>query len=234
MPLHLWKNPRVSWKSFHNFWIVQIAAHLNEVLPPGFQARPTELVVGIEPDVLVTQQQEHPETASPLKSQPVLMEATLTAVISPPAEAPFVGVYSEYDATHLVAAIELVSPSNKHSNADVQTFVSKARLLLEDGVHLMIVDVISDPARRIRKPLLQHLGIEADVAEDRLWVSSYCSLPTEEPHPHITIREWARDLAVAEPLPSLPLFLHCDELWVMVDLESTYQETIRAGRYKPA
>ncbi len=60
----------------------------------------------------------------------------------------------------------------KHSNADIQTFVSKARLLLQDGVHLMIVDVISDPARRIRKPLLQHLGIEADVAEDRLWISS--------------------------------------------------------------
>jgi len=234
MPLHVWKNPRVAWKSFHNFWVVQIAEYLNEVLPPGFQARPTELIVGIEPDVLLTQQADHPETAFPLKPQPGLMQATRTMVLPPPMEKPFVGVYSDYDASRLVAAIELVSPSNKESPVEAQAFIEKALLFLRDGVHFMVIDVISDPARSIRRPLLERLGLEASTTENPLGASSYCSLPAEEPQPHITIREWAHDLAVGQPLPTLPLFLRRDELWVMVDLESTYQETIRAGRYKPS
>ena len=133
-----------------------------------------------------------------------------------------------------MAAIEVVSPGNKASRADVQEFLGKALLLLRDGVHFMFVDVISDPAKSIREPLLERIGIEAAASEARLWASSYCSLPAEEPQPHVTIREWARELAIGQPLPTLPLFLHRDEFRVMVDLESAYQETIRGGRFKPA
>ena len=234
MPLHFWKNPHVAWKGFHNLWIAQIVEYLNEVLPPGFQARPTELVVGIEPDVLLTQREEHPESAVPLRPQPALMEATLTAVIPPPTDPPLAGVYSDYDVSRLVAAMEVLSPSNKQGQAETQNFVGKAHLLLKEGVHFMVVDVLSDPARPIRKPLLEHLGIEASVAEDRLWISSYATEFKEDPQPHIIIHEWARDLAVGDSLPTLPLFLHYDDLWVNVDLETTYQETLRAGRYRLA
>lgn len=234
MPLHVWKNPRVAWKSFHNHWIISLVVQLNQTLPPGFNARSAELTVGIEPDLLLTQTASLLDDHSAVISQPSLAEATLTAVLPPPTEPAFVGIYSDYDASRLVAAIELVSPSNKASRADVQEFVSKALLLLRDGVHFMFVDVISDPAKSIRKPLLERIGIEAAESETRLWASSYCSLPAEEPQPHITLREWARELAIGQPLPTLPLFLRRDELRVMVDLESAYQETIRGGRFKPA
>ena len=154
--------------------------------------------------------------------------------LTPPPEIPFVGIYSARDASRLVAAIEVVSPGNKDRPQSINSFVNKAEFLLKDGVHLLIVDVISEPARPLRKSLLAHLEIEADVADDRLWISSYCSLPEEDPQPHITVREWARDLAVGDPLPALPIYLIADELWVMVNLESTYQEPLRAGRYQPA
>lgn len=56
MFLHHWPNPRVPWRSFHNHWIVRLVEYLNqEVLPEGFQARPTELIVGVEPDILLLQ-----------------------------------------------------------------------------------------------------------------------------------------------------------------------------------
>jgi hypothetical protein len=233
MPLRRWKNPNVAWKSFHNFWVAKIAEQLNEVLPAGFQARPTELAVGIEPDVLTFQIRSDTETPAPPNPTPELMEPTRTAVLSPPMESPFVGIYSDYDATHLVAAIDIISPTNKRSKPDRQEFVNKAILLLREGVHLMVIDVLSDPPRPIRRDILHRLEMEEETKEDRLWIASYCSLLKEDPQPHVTVREWARDVAVGDTLPSLPLFLIADELWVMLDLEATYRETIRAGRYKP-
>jgi hypothetical protein len=234
MPLHHWPNPRVSWKSFHHLWIAQLVEHLNqELLPAGFQARPTELIVGIEPDVLLLQESDRPAAAS-TKPQPALAEATLTALLPPPAELPLVGIYSAYDTQHLVSAIELVSPGNKDRPEAVQAFIEKALFLLQEGVHLMIVDVISLPHRPIRQALLKRLELAEPVDESRLWVSSYCALPGEDPQPHLEVREWAHGLAVGASLPALPLFLRSDQLWVTVDLEASYQATLHAGRYKPA
>ena len=59
------------------------------------------------------------------------------------------------------------------------------------------------------------------------------ALPGGEPQPHLTVREWAEPIEVGAPLPALPLFLRADQLWVMVDLESTYRATLQAGRYTP-
>jgi hypothetical protein len=141
MTLHHWPNPRVPWRSFHNHWVVRLVEYLNQgVLPDGFRARPTELIVGIEPDVLLLREAD----SSPYKTaaQPVLAEATLTAVLPPPAESPIVGIYSAYDNSRLVAAIELVSPGNKDRPEAVQAFVEKVLFLLQEGVHVMVVDVI--------------------------------------------------------------------------------------------
>jgi hypothetical protein len=112
MSLHHWPNPRVPWSSFHNHWIVRLVEHLNGgVLPVGFHARPTELVIGIEPDLLLLQDADSPENG-PGAAQ-ALGEATLTAVVPAPADLPLAGIYSAYDSSRLVAAIELVSPGNK-------------------------------------------------------------------------------------------------------------------------
>ena len=124
MPLHHWPNPRVPWRSFHNHWIVRLVEYLNKgILPPGFQARPTEFIVGIEPDVLLLQEADHPTPNGP---RPVLNAATTTAVLPPPAELPIVGIYSAYDTSRLVAAIEIVSPGNKDRPEAVRSFVEKA------------------------------------------------------------------------------------------------------------
>ena len=233
MPVHHWPNPRVSWKSFHHLWIARLVEYLNqEALPAGFQARPTELIVGVEPDVLLLQDADKPEAAPPMK-QPELAEATLTAVLPPPAEMPIVGVYSAYNSSHLVAAIELVSPGNKDRPEAVQTFTEKALFLLQEGVHLMVVDVISLPHQPIRKAILKRLEIADSLDESQLWISSYCALPGEDPQPHLEVREWARNVTLGDTLPSLPLFLRSDQLWVTVDLEASYQATLQAGRYKP-
>ncbi|MEW5985442.1 MAG: DUF4058 family protein [Chloroflexota bacterium] len=234
MPLHHWPNPRVPWRSFHKHWVVKLVEHLNqETLPPGFRARPTELLVGIEPDVLLLQAADPPGNGWQ-PPQTKLAEATLTAVLPPPAELPIVGIYSAYDNTRLVAAIELVSPGNKDRPEAVQAFVEKVLFLLHDGVHVVVVDVINLPHLSLRQPLLRRLALEAATAGQPLWACSYCSLPGSEPRPHLRVEEWAYPLAYSQPLPAVPLFLRADQLWVMVDLEASYQATLRAGRYEPA
>ena len=156
MPLHHWPNSRVPWRSFHNHWIVRLVEYLNAgVLPAGFQARPTELIIGIEPDVLLLQTTDHPETNGPKASQPTLGEATTTAVLPPPAELPIVGIYSAYDTNRLVSAIEIVSPGNKDRPEAIQSFVEKVLFLLQEGVHVMVVDVIRLPRQAMRRPMLR-------------------------------------------------------------------------------
>jgi hypothetical protein len=234
MPLHRWPNPHVPWRSFHRHWIVRLVEYLNQdVLPPIFYARPTEFIIGVEPDVLLLQEHDQPNGFT--STQTALAEATLTAVLPAPAELPIVGIYSSYDATRLVAVIELVSPGNKDRPEAIQAFVEKVVFLLQDGVHVLVIDVLSLPQLSIRRPILGRLGLEQETAaEGTLWISSYCSLPGGEPYPHVEVREWAQPAAIGNRLPSAPLFLRSDKLWVTVDLEATYQATLRAGRYEPA
>jgi hypothetical protein len=233
MPLHHWPNARVAWKSFHSFWIAKIAEHLNDVLPPGFQARPTEYLVGIEPDTLFLQQAGQ-KGARPVAAQPALEAATLTAVLPTPAELPLVGVYSAYDDKRLVAAVEVVSPGNKDRPESLAAFTEKAFLLLHEGVHLLIVDVIRQPQTPIRVQVLKRLGLPEEINPQRSWISSYCAIALEDPSPRLEVREWAADVGIAEELPTLPLFLQADQLWVMLEIESTYLATLQAGRYQPA
>ncbi|WP_179131500.1 DUF4058 family protein [Candidatus Entotheonella palauensis] len=235
MPLHNWPNARVPWRSFHNHWIVRLVEYLNaDVLPPGFQARPTELIVGIEPDLLLLQATDQSASDRQISLQTALGEATTTAILPPPAELPMVGIYSAYDTHRLVAVIELVSPGNKDRPEAVQHFVEKILFLLQEGIHVMVIDVIRLPRQSIRRPILKRLGLNDEIDSHQVWVSSYCSLPDGEPQPHLKVREWAQTVGANASLPDLPLFLHTDQQWVMVDLESTYQATLRAGRYDPA
>ncbi len=235
MPLHHWPNPRVPWRSFHNHWIIRLVEYLNAgVLPSGFQARPTELIVGIEPDLLLLQATEHHATQGPATPQPTLGEATSTAVLPVPADLPMVGIYSAYDTTRLVAVIEVVSPGNKDRPETVEGFVEKILFLLQEGVHVTVVDVIRLPRQSMRRPILRRLGLnDSDIDSTPLWACTYCSLPGSEPQPHLKVQEWAYTVNANEPLPTLPLFLRMDQQWVMVDLEETYQATLDAGRYDP-
>lgn len=234
MPLHHWPNPHVPWRSFHNHWIVRLVEYLNGgILPQGLQARPTETLVGIEPDVLLLQREDGWDTNG-LRPQPTpLSTATTTAVLPPPADWPMVGIYSTYDQSRLVAVIEVVSPGNKDRPEAIRAFVEKILFLLHDGIHVIIIDAISLPTHPLRASLLQRLE-QPEAIDHPLWVSSFCAVPEHDPTPRLTVREWAYECATGKPLPIVPLFLHSDQHWVMVDLESTYQSTLSAGRYRPS
>jgi hypothetical protein len=60
-----------------------------------------------------------------------------------PADLPLAGVHGSYDTRRLVAVIEIVSPGNKNRLQVRHAFAEKVLFLLPEGVHVMVVDVIS-------------------------------------------------------------------------------------------
>ena len=200
------------------------------VLPPGFRARPTESIVGIEPDVLLLQMADVEPTS--LQPSPALSTATTQTILPIADDTPVIGIYSSYDGNRLVSIIELLSPRNKDRPKAIRSFVEKIVFLLQDGVHVTVIDVLSVPTMPVRAALLPRLGIESENDVSGLWISSFAALPVLEPVPQVDVKEWGYQAVVGEPLPDVPLFLYGDDRWVWLDLEQSYQATLRGGAYE--
>jgi hypothetical protein len=129
----------------------------------------------------------------------------------------------------LVAAVEIVSPANKDRPENRRAFVTKCAALLQEGVCVSIVDLVTTRNFNLYTDLLASL--------DR-------SDPAFTPNPPwiyaVTCRyhrigqasrsaSWAYPLVVGLPLPSLPIWLF-DDLNVALDLETSYEESCRVLR----
>ena len=117
----------------------------------------------------------------------------------------------------IVAFIELVSPGNKHSRTAVDDFVNKAIDILNDGIHLQVVDLF--PPRRFDPDGLHGAIWEqfnrpyAPPAGKPLTAAAYSAAQP--------VTCYVEPLAVGDALPELPLFL-TPQRYVNVPLESTY------------
>ena len=129
----------------------------------------------------------------------------------------------------LVAAIEIVSPANKDRPESRQLFVAKCANLLQKGVCVPIVDLVTIRHANLYTDLLALIG---------------CSDPAFAPDPPsiyaVTCRKrtvdrrtrletWSHALTVGQPLPALPIWL-TESNAVSLDLEACYEETCRVLR----
>jgi hypothetical protein len=118
----------------------------------------------------------------------------------------------------MVALIELVSPGNKASTSSFESFIGKACGVLNEGIHLVVIDPFP-PTKR--DPNGVHGAIWAEMTEKPftpppgkpLVAASYCS--GDE------IVAYVDPLAVGDTLPDVPLFLDAEH-YVSVPLEATY------------
>lgn len=134
-----------------------------------------------------------------------------------------VRVYDAERGRRLVAAIELVSPANKDRPEHRSMFISKCAALLQQGVCVIMVDVVTVRRFNLYLDLLQMIGHD--------------DLTFGEPTPHLyaascrwtevglkkRLQAWSFRLAVGEPLPTLPLWLST-ELAIPLDLEACYEQ----------
>jgi hypothetical protein len=138
-----------------------------------------------------------------------------------------VRIYDTERGRQLVAAIEIVSPSNKDLPETREVFVGKVVSLLQQGVCVSLVDLVSVRQANLYADLLRLLG-RADPALTTTTPSLYAvTLRSRKPPKRRRLLDaWFYPMIVGQPLPALPIWL-TPELRVMLPLETSYEETCR-------
>jgi len=168
MPLQDHFKPPLSirrhWHAFHNAWATYIASDLNRKLPKGYFAEPN-VQFGIEIDVTTFEEVTDKKSGNNVARFPT-SKSKKWSPPSPTVSVPFnvapdtveINLYNNEAGPVLMAAIELVSPANKDRAANRKAFVSKCETYLQQGIGLVIVDVVTDRKANLHDELLSRLS----------------------------------------------------------------------------
>ena len=217
MPIHDWTHVEAEiFHAFHHSWIEELSRALNGgILPEGYYALPEQLAGGFGPDVLALQSRE--EDANLSKH----LGAGATSAIGPllltkPAMIPTCETNLEFyrrkqdtvvirhiTGDRVVAMIEIVSPGNKGTQRAIDTFIEKAAQLLDQGVHLLVIDLFP-PGRR--DPGGLHSAIWERVSGENFkpQTKPACTFSYEA---DLSLRAYFTELDRDQVLPEVPLFL---------------------------
>jgi hypothetical protein len=215
---------RRHWHSFHNAWATYLAEDLNQRLPQGYFAE-SNVQFGIEIDVAAFEE----------KTWPIVNENTQDWQPSPPTQVvPFesammeqveVGIFSSEQSTKLIGAIEIVSPANKDRPSQREVFVTKCQSYLEQGVGLIVIDVVTARKRSLHAQLMQQITGKTQPIPNDLYAAAYRSIVLEKPQ----VEVWFETLELGQLLPTLPLWLKDGDCYP-IDLAQTYDRTCKAQR----
>jgi hypothetical protein len=138
-------------------------------------------------------------------------------------------VYDQSRGRQLVAAVEIVSPANKDRPGNRRAFVTKCAALLQQGVSVSMVDLVTTRNFNLYCDLLALLDRKDPTfaAKPPSIYAVTCQCRKMGRTPKLAI--WAYPLAVGQPLPTLPIWLS-DDLKVPLELEVSYEETCRVLR----
>ncbi len=227
MPVHDWT--RVSAGTFHHFhqaWIIALCDALNSgLLPDGFYALAEQVAGGPHPDVLTLEQTEELEawtfgngssgSAVAVAERPPRVRYTLEAEAAIyAAKADRIALY-HVSGDRVIAFVEIISPGNKHSQPALRRLLDKLANALEQGRHLLVVD-LHPPGRH---------------DPDGLHAAFWGATPGTTSRQPFSLAAYRADicptayfepLAVGDKLPEMPLFL-TPTRYINTPLEPTYQ-----------
>jgi hypothetical protein len=216
-----------SWRGFHSAWATNMAQRLNQgLLPPHYYAEPNTQFGAVEIDVaaLTNGAGSAPHGPAPAAGW-TPPEPTLTATVNLTAiDEVEVLVKYDGDEQQLMAAVEIVSPSNKDRPSSRHAFAVKCAAILARGASLVVIDAVTSRRADLHAELLRL--VESDAGADwqsptRLSAVAYRAAPGGERWP---LQVWPHALAVGAALPTLPLWLG-DDGSVPLDLEASYALT---------
>jgi len=241
MPLRDHFHPPVSnkhrWDSVHGQWPGEIVRSLFDILPEGYQAEPKiHLGSPIEVDIATH------ETESGLAQSTfdegdggvatlAVLDPTLTIEADLSEQDQYeVLIYDVERDSRLVAAIEIVSPSNKDRVESREAFVSKMASMLQQDVCVSIVDLVSNRKANLCSEVLARLGRgDSRLSTNDSHIYASTIRPRRRTKRPSLLDSWSYPMLVGEPLPTLPIWL-TPALRVMLPLEASYQETCRLLR----
>ncbi len=212
-----------------------IVQHLHKQLPEGYVAEPrVHSGSQVEIDVAAFEQR----TAQPLTGVSSSNGGVATAVWTPAqsslaVETTFpdfdeygVRIFDTSRGRRLVAAIEIVRPANKDRPEHRNVFVAKCSALLQQGVAVSIVDLVTIRHFNLYLELLTLIG-HADPTLGDLPPHIYAASCRWTRQGKRTLLEaWSHALSLQLPLPTLPLWLS-PELVIPLNLEQSYEQTCR-------
>jgi hypothetical protein len=201
--------PIRSWESFLVFWAAELTAALNRVLPQhNFAAVHPHWSRRVEADVA---EQEPASEPPPM---------TLPAVFPDDIE---VQVFDTRDGLRLVAAVELVSPSNLDRPESRRGFAAKCATYLQRGIGLVVADVVTSRRFNLHNELMELLLLPESFAMPAdATLYAVANRPARRQDANL-IDCWTNSLTVGCVLPVLPLALLGGPV-VPVDMETTYTE----------
>ena len=220
-----------SWEELHGGWPMVIVQQLRTILPPGYVAGP-KVHAGAQVEIEVAAYERTEALVASAAGEEHGGVATAVWVAEPAVrvetELPEydeyeVRVYDAQRGRRLVAAVEIVSPANKDRPENRAIFVAKCVALLQKGVAVTVVDLVTVRHFNLYADLLALIG-QADPA-----------LGAEPPHLYAAscrwrrkgkrelLEAWSNALVLKQPLPTLPLWLAPDRV-VPLDLEPSYEK----------
>ena len=221
-----------SWEGFHGQCPAVIVQHLRKRLPAGYVAAPSvHSGSQIEIDVASFEKDEPPPFSATNEGN----GGVATAVWAPPR--PSIAVettlpdYDEYEVRiydakrgrHQVAAIEIVSPANKDRPEHRNVFVAKCAALLQKGVAVSVIDLVTVRHLNLYAELLAFIGHNDPTlgAEPPHLYAASCRWTRKGKR--TLLEAWSHVLGLGQPLPTLPLWL-TEDLVVPLDLERSYEQ----------
>lgn len=231
---------RSSWEGFLGGWPCMIVRQLVSSLSLDFVAEPrVHLGNYYEIDVSAFEQAEDDDGAFSSARDSSTNLATVQQVALAPTitfDAEFPEQYSYevliFDVERerqLVAAIEIVSPANKDRPESRRLFAAKCFNLLREGVCLSIIDLVTIRQFNLYAELLGLIDRRDPNFKSGSPATYAVTCRKGETDQGTKLDVWSRALAIGEPLPSLPIWL-TETLTLMLDLESSYEETCRVLR----
>jgi len=228
MPIHDWTRVEAGlFHSFHQSWIIYLSSALNRgVLPPDYFALAEQNIQGPIPDILTLRLSS--ENQAPPGTTPGIAVATCPPrtrlVRRSESEA---NIYARkadritvrHRRGRIVAVVEIVSPGNKGSTSQLRSFVEKTSTLIQEGVHVLVIDLFP-PSKR--DPHGIHKAIWDEIEEEDFDLPADKCLVLAAYEAGLAPVAYVEPIAVGDVLPDMPIFLE-EDYYVPAPLETSYQ-----------
>jgi hypothetical protein len=207
-----------SWDELHGMWPMMIVRKVVETLPEPYFAAP-----GVHLGTLY-------EVDLASYRRPVAEDSILEPRL-PKQDVYEVRIYDSRRNRQLVAAIEIISPSNKDRPQNRAAFVSKVATLLRNDICVSIVDVVSTYDFNLYAELLSFLQSVDPALGSEPPPMYAATLRMRYEDRRRMMDNWYHPLSIGQPLPTLPIWLK--ETWaISLDLETSYEETCSTLRIR--
>lgn len=223
-------NDKHRWDAVHGQWPGEIVRTLFDLLPPGFVAEPKVYhPAPFEVDVSMTEDDDRSAEEGSAGGTATL--ATSAPTLTVPADLSELDEYEVlvYDADRsrtLVAAIEIVSPSNKDREDTREQFVNKVAALLRQDVCVTVVDIVTTRHANLYTELLAGIGRSDPALAEPPMLYAVTLRGRKQPKKRSLLDAWFFPLTLGQSLPTVPLWLG-PALRIELPLEPSYQEVCR-------